>query len=129
MTGSLEVEVRAPPLPLTQIALFTCFSLEKRVPADVFESTFAVTAEIAPSQTDRSHTGSKCIFKVAEERHMHSLLAMAIINLNHPAHYLGIGPFQVSVGNLVIILSMFAIFLLAILIPFPDSHSEKGSGE
>jgi hypothetical protein len=57
---------------------------------------------------------------------MHSLFGMALINLNHPAHYLGIGPFQVSVGNLVVILSMFVIFALAIVLPFPHSDSEKG---
>lgn len=55
---------------------------------------------------------------------MHSALAMALINLNHPAHYLGIGPFQVSVGNLVIIVSMFVIFLLAIVVPFPHGKDE-----
>lgn len=52
-------------------------------------------------------------------------LHMALINLNHPAHYLGIGPFQVSVGNLVVILSMFVIFALAIFIPFPHSGKDE----
>ncbi|MEI6120142.1 MAG: hypothetical protein WCQ06_03455 [Actinomycetes bacterium] len=55
---------------------------------------------------------------------MHSALNMALINLDHPAHYLGIGPFQVSVGNLVIIVSMFVIFALAIFIPFPHGKDE-----
>ncbi len=54
------------------------------------------------------------------ERFMHAALQMALINLNHPAHYLGIGPFQVSAGNLIVILSMFVILALAIFIPFPD---------
>jgi hypothetical protein len=56
---------------------------------------------------------------------MHAALHMALINLNHPAHYLGIGPFQVSIGNLVVILSMFVIFALAIFIPFPHSGEDK----
>jgi hypothetical protein len=50
---------------------------------------------------------------------------MALINLNHPAHYLGVGPFQVSVGNLVVILSMFVILALAIFIPFPHSGKDE----
>jgi hypothetical protein len=52
-------------------------------------------------------------------------LNMALINLNHPAHYLGVGPFQVSVGNLVVILSMFVILALAIFIPFPHSGKDE----
>ena len=55
---------------------------------------------------------------------MQSALSMALTNLNHPAHYVGIGPFQVSVGNLIIILSMFVIFALAIFIPFPHGKDE-----
>ncbi len=58
------------------------------------------------------------------ESGMHSALNMALINLDHPAHYVGIGPFQVSVGNLVIILSMFVIFALAIFLPFPHGKDE-----
>ncbi|MEI6039168.1 MAG: hypothetical protein WCQ52_05725 [Actinomycetes bacterium] len=55
---------------------------------------------------------------------MHRALNMAFINLNHPAHFLGFGPFQVSVGNFVIIAAMFVIFLLAIFIPFPQGKEE-----
>jgi len=55
---------------------------------------------------------------------MHRALNMAFINLNHPAHFLGFGPFQVSVGNFVIIAAMFLIFLLAIFIPFPQGKDE-----
>ena len=52
-------------------------------------------------------------------------LQMALINLNHPAHYLGIGPFQVSVGNLILIVSMFVIFFLAVVLPFPHSGKDE----
>ncbi len=55
---------------------------------------------------------------------MHAALSMALINLDHPAHFLGIGPFQVSVGNFIIILSMFLILALAIFIPFPHGKDE-----
>lgn len=52
-------------------------------------------------------------------------LPVALINLNHPAHYFGIGAFQVSVGNAVIIASMVLIFTLAILLPFPGGKADK----
>ncbi|MEI8222611.1 MAG: hypothetical protein WCG43_02885 [Actinomycetes bacterium] len=55
---------------------------------------------------------------------MHSALNMALINLNHPAHFYGIGAVQVSAGNLVIIVSMFVIFALAIFVPFPHGKDE-----
>jgi hypothetical protein len=49
---------------------------------------------------------------------------MALINLDHPAHFLGIGPFQVSAGNFIVIVSMFLILALAIFIPFPHGKDE-----
>ena len=52
-------------------------------------------------------------------------LAEALINLNHPAHYFGIGNFQVSVGNAVIIVTMFLIFGLALFLPFPREGDDK----
>jgi len=50
------------------------------------------------------------------------------INLNHPAHYITLGPFSVSAGNLSIIIAMVAIFSIALFLPFPnhDEHSVKG---
>ena len=52
-------------------------------------------------------------------------LPVALINLNHPARYFGIGAFQISVGNAVIIASMVLIFALAILFPFPGGKEDK----
>jgi hypothetical protein len=52
-------------------------------------------------------------------------LAEALINLNHPAHYFGIGNFQVSAGNAVIIITMFVIFALALVLPFPGEGDDK----
>ena len=49
------------------------------------------------------------------------MFGQAIINLNHPAHFIGIGAFQVSVGNAVIIATMIVIFVLALVLPFPGS--------
>jgi hypothetical protein len=43
----------------------------------------------------------------------------AAVNLNHPARYIHWGWFQISVANLIVILLMVAVFVLAILLPFP----------
>ena len=43
----------------------------------------------------------------------------AVIDLNGRPHYLHSGWFLLSVANLVVILLMIAVFLLAILVPFP----------
>ncbi len=46
-------------------------------------------------------------------------LLAALINLNGPGHYVHWGFIQISVANLVVILLMVAVFVLAILLPFP----------
>jgi hypothetical protein len=43
----------------------------------------------------------------------------ALFDLSHPAHYLHWHFFQMSVANVVVILLMIAVFVAAILIPFP----------
>jgi hypothetical protein len=43
----------------------------------------------------------------------------AAVNLDHPARYIHWGWFQISVANLIVILLMLAVFVLAILLPFP----------
>jgi len=55
-----------------------------------------------------------------------SINRFAEINLNHPAHYLSIGPFSVSIGNLSIIIAMGVIFTFALFAPFPDHRSLSG---
>jgi hypothetical protein len=52
-------------------------------------------------------------------------MQLALIDLNHPAHYISVGPFSISMGNLIVILSMMAIFTLALFLPFPHSHNGK----
>jgi hypothetical protein len=56
------------------------------------------------------------------------LLHMGIFQhfMNLRAVYIHIGWFQISITNLVIILSMLALFGLALVLPFPGSKSEKG---
>jgi hypothetical protein len=51
--------------------------------------------------------------------HILGMTGSGLINLNHPAHYFSVGPFSVSMGNAIIIGIMFALFALALLLPFP----------
>jgi hypothetical protein len=43
----------------------------------------------------------------------------AAVNLNHPAHYIHWGWFQISVANLIVIVLMLVVFVLALFVPFP----------
>ena len=46
-------------------------------------------------------------------------LIAALINLNGTGHYIHWGFIQISAANLVVIILMIAVFVLAILLPFP----------
>jgi hypothetical protein len=48
-----------------------------------------------------------------------SALLAALINLNGDGRYIHWGFIQISVANFVVILLMIAVFVLAILLPFP----------
>ena len=48
-----------------------------------------------------------------------TLFYAALIDLSHPAQYLHWHFFQMSVANVVVILLMIAVFVAAILVPFP----------
>ena len=43
----------------------------------------------------------------------------ALVNLNHPAHYVHWHFFQMSVANVGVIVAMVVVFALAIALPFP----------
>jgi hypothetical protein len=47
------------------------------------------------------------------------VLLAALINLNGNGHYIHWGFIQMSVANFVVIVLMIAVFVLAILLPFP----------
>ena len=51
------------------------------------------------------------------------------ISLDHPAHYASVGPFSVSAGNLMIIISMCVIFIVALFLPFPDHEKASKKSE
>ena len=55
---------------------------------------------------------------------MIALLA-ALIDLNGRPHYLHSGWFLISVANLVVIAAMVAVFVLAIVVPFPRDRSKQ----
>jgi hypothetical protein len=46
-------------------------------------------------------------------------LVGALVNLNHPARTIHWGWFLISIANLVVIALMIAVFVLAIVLPFP----------
>ncbi len=50
----------------------------------------------------------------------------ALVNLNGYGRYIHWGFIQISVANFVVILLMVAVFVLAILLPFPK---RKGGGQ
>jgi hypothetical protein len=50
----------------------------------------------------------------------------AVFNLNHPAHTVDWHFIPLSVANLVVIGLMIAIFILAILLPFPGAARRRG---
>ncbi len=52
----------------------------------------------------------------------------AIVNLNHPAHYVSWHFIQLSVPNLLAIVAMFVVFGLAIVLPFPGHRRRRSSG-
>jgi hypothetical protein len=49
----------------------------------------------------------------------------AVFNLNHPAHMVHSGFFEMSVANLVVIALMLIVFALAILLPFPGAARRR----
>ncbi len=53
-------------------------------------------------------------------------LIAALVDLNGNGSYLTWGWFSISYGNLAVILVMVALFLLALVVPFPGS---KDGGE
>ncbi len=56
---------------------------------------------------------------------MTSTLSAAVVNLDHPGHYLHWGVVQISVANLVVVLVMLALFALALVLPFPKGRDGR----
>jgi hypothetical protein len=47
------------------------------------------------------------------------------VDLNHTGHYLHWGVIQISIANLVVIAVMLAMFVLAIVLPFPKDRGKR----
>jgi hypothetical protein len=45
------------------------------------------------------------------------------VGLDGKAHFIGWGPIQISVTNLVVIAVIVALFVLALVLPFPKQRS------
>jgi hypothetical protein len=59
------------------------------------------------------------LLRAAEETVMPPTTTFAI-DLNGPGHYIHlVGPIQISLGNLIVIILMLIVFALAVLVPFP----------
>ena len=56
---------------------------------------------------------------------LYPAILTAPVNLNHRGHYVHWGVIQISVANLVVIAVMIAIFVLAIVLPFPRGGGRK----
>jgi type IV secretory pathway component VirB8 len=54
-----------------------------------------------------------------------SVVLAALFDLSHPARYVHWHFFQMSVANLVVVLLMIAVFVVAILVPFPKRERER----
>jgi hypothetical protein len=47
-------------------------------------------------------------------------LPLVAIDLNGPGHYVHlVGPIQISLANLIVIILMLVVFVIAVLVPFP----------
>jgi hypothetical protein len=64
---------------------------------------------------------------VPEEEEAHMGVMSAVFNLNDPAHVVHWHFFQMSVSNIVVILLMLAVFVLAIVLPFPGAARRRES--
>ena len=51
----------------------------------------------------------------------------ALINLNHPGHIVKWHFIQLSVSNIVVLGLMFAVFALALILPFPGARARAQS--
>lgn len=51
----------------------------------------------------------------------------AIVNLNHPPHYVHWHFFQMSVPNVVVIGVMLLVFVMVIVLPFPGAARRRSA--
>ncbi len=49
----------------------------------------------------------------------------SVVNLNGPGHFIHWGVIQLSLANLLVIVSMVLVFVLALVVPFPKPHDPQ----
>ena len=49
----------------------------------------------------------------------------SVVNLDGPGHFIHWGVIQLSLANLLVIVSMVLVFVLALVVPFPKSHDRE----
>jgi hypothetical protein len=49
----------------------------------------------------------------------------AVVNLNKPPYYVRWGVVQLSLANVVVIALMVAVFVVALIVPFPKGRSGR----
>ena len=54
-------------------------------------------------------------------------MKILFIDLNHPAQYIHMGILSISLGNLIMILSVIALFVIALFLPFPMHSDDEES--
>jgi hypothetical protein len=48
-----------------------------------------------------------------------------VIFASEPGVYLGWAPYTIQLGNLIVIVTMFVLFILALLLPFPKPRRRR----
>ena len=72
-----------------------------------------------------SSSGSRLPPRATRPRGRAYVMTAAIFNLNHPAHTVHWHFLTMSVSNLVVIVLMLAVFVLAVLVPFPGTARKE----
>jgi hypothetical protein len=57
--------------------------------------------------------------------HSASVLAGLVPHMNHPAYVIHWGVIQITLANLIVILLMLAVFVAALLLPFPKGRRDR----
>jgi hypothetical protein len=52
-------------------------------------------------------------------------LLASVVNLDGPGHFIHWSVFQLSLANLLVIVSMVLVFVLALVVPFPKPHDRE----
>ena len=57
--------------------------------------------------------------------HSAAVLAGVVPHMNHPAYVIHWGVIQITLANVIVVLLMIAVFLAAVLLPFPKGRRDR----